>query len=370
MIRVSTSDFSGRPISNSESPIRSRAAAPNGLAWNIESSGPQSSFLIQESLAAEAGLSSFCLDHPKYEWKTDTFKASKGFVVMRTIAICSGMVAVLLCAPSKAGAEEQGAAAIEKKLVAEYPLTKTTDDKTDIVTAGAVLVLQKDKIVMVTADAAANQCPNVYKDGKLSAGGACKANETLKKLPLFGRTIPGADKVPNTRTFVTGEKFWLTKVAVKDSGRDKGVYLEFFSDPVNEIRYKGTLSIPFKGNTPSPDDAVKLVAEVITVAPSEDAKDSKEKPAQGGQQEAPAAAPAAPEAPPAPAADAPPAPIEPPPPPPVETPPPTVSEGQTPDQVVAILGQPQKKAKVGTKETYFYKDLKVVFVNGKVKDVQ
>jgi hypothetical protein len=38
--------------------------------------------------------------------------------------------------------------------------------------------------------------------------------------------------------------------------------------------------------------------------------------------------------------------------------------------VVAALGQPVKKAKVGTKDIYYYKDLKVTFVNGKVKDVQ
>jgi hypothetical protein len=274
------------------------------------------------------------------------------------------------------GAQEQGAAAIEKKLASEYSLTKTTDDKTDIVTAGAVLVLQKDKLVMVTSDAQANQCPNFYKDGKLSQAGSCKGAEAYKKIPLFGRALPGQDKVPNTRTFVTGEKFWVTKIDVKDAGKDKNVYMEFFSDPIKEVRYKGTLAISFKGNNlPSPDDALKLVGEVVTVAPSEDAKDNKDKPAQGGQQQAAApqqqqAAPAPAPAAPAPAADAPPAPIEPPPPPPVETPPPTVSEGQTPDQVVAILGQPQKKAKVGTKETYFYKDLKVVFVNGKVKDVQ
>jgi len=34
------------------------------------------------------------------------------------------------------------------------------------------------------------------------------------------------------------------------------------------------------------------------------------------------------------------------------------------------MGQPVKKAKVGTKEIYYYKDLKITFVNGKVKDVQ
>jgi hypothetical protein len=118
---------------------------------------------------------------------------------------------------------------------------------------------------------------------------------------------------------------------------------------------------------PSPEDALKLVAEVITVAPSEEAKDDKEKPAkQGGQQGAAAPAAAPPAAEPAPPpVEAPPPVIEAPPPPPAE-----VSLGQTPDEVVAALGQPTKKAKVGTKEIYFYKDLKVTFLNGKVKDIQ
>ena len=42
----------------------------------------------------------------------------------------------------------------------------------------------------------------------------------------------------------------------------------------------------------------------------------------------------------------------------------------TKDQVVANFGQPARTAKVGAKEIYFYKDLKVTFVNGKVRDVQ
>ncbi len=291
---------------------------------------------------------------------------------MRTIWMCKALLALLVWASPTAWAQEQGSkASIEKKLTSEYALTKTTDDKTDIVTAGSVVILQKDKLVMVTADSAANQCPNNYKDGKLSQGGACRANETLKKIPLFGRTIPGADKVPNTRTFVTGEKFWVTKIEVKDNGKDKGLLLEFFTDAINDVRYKGTLAIPLKQGLPSPDESLKLVGEVLKVAPSEEAKDEKEKPAQQGGQQAPAAAaPAAPPEP-APASEGPPPAIEPPPPPPAEeAPPATVSVGQTIEQVVAALGQPTKKAKVGTKEIYYYKDLKVVFVSGKVKDVQ
>jgi hypothetical protein len=71
-------------------------------------------------------------------------------------------------------AEEQGSrTAIQKKLESEYALTKTTDDKTDIVTAGAVLVLQKDKLLMVAASSSANPCPNTYKDGKLTPNAGC-----------------------------------------------------------------------------------------------------------------------------------------------------------------------------------------------------
>jgi hypothetical protein len=62
-----------------------------------------------------------------------------------------------------------------------------------------------------------------------------------------------------------------------------------------------------------------------------------------------------------------------PPPPPADEPAPgpkTISLGQTKDLVVANLGQPDKIAKIGSKEIYSYKDLKVTFVNGKVTDVQ
>jgi hypothetical protein len=196
-------------------------------------------------------------------------------------------------------------------------------------------------------------------------------NETFRKIPGFGHVIPGQDKAIASRAFVTGEKFWLTKIDVRDTGKDKGVMLEFFTDAIKDVRYHGTLFVQFKGGLPSPDDALKQVAEVITVAPSEDAKEEKAKPGgvagTPGKAQAPAPEAAAPEAPPPPV-EAPPPAIEAPPPPAAE--PATVALGQSPDEVVAALGQPTKKAKVGTKEIYFYKDLKVTFVNGKVKDIQ
>jgi hypothetical protein len=288
---------------------------------------------------------------------------------MKTIRISSGVLAVLGALPWAAYAQDQGTAAIQKKLESEYQLTKTTDDKSDIVTAGSVLVLHKDKVLMVAATSTANPCMNTYKDGKITPTKACGVGEKLRRLPGFGH-VPGGGSAPATRNFVSGEKFWVTKIDV----RANGVVFDFFTDatPAGDqgIRYKAALTIPFGALTPTPDEALKAVAEVITVAPSEDAKDAKggdkAQPApQGGQPEA--APPSQPAVAPAPA-EAAPAPIEPPPPPPAD--PTEVSEGQTIDQVVAALGQPMKKAKVGTKDIYYYKDLKVTFINGKVKDVQ
>jgi hypothetical protein len=47
-----------------------------------------------------------------------------------------------------------------------------------------------------------------------------------------------------------------------------------------------------------------------------------------------------------------------------------IEKGQTPDQVRAVLGQPDKIVNFGSKQIFIYKDLKVTFLNGKVSDVQ
>jgi hypothetical protein len=56
------------------------------------------------------------------------------------------------------------------------------------------------------------------------------------------------------------------------------------------------------------------------------------------------------------------------------TPPPAeqvnIELGQTIDQVTAAMGQPLRKATVGTKTIYTYKDMKITFKDGKVADVQ
>lgn len=239
--------------------------------------------------------------------------------------------------------------ALKTQLETQYKPTKTTDDKSDIVTAGSVLILQKDKIIMYSTT---TQIPpqNSYKDGKLSEG----AFGVHQKLSSFGSMIghpPPASDV-QSRQFVTGEKFWVTRIDLQPDG----VLFTLFSDPYNDVRYYSTLKFVYPhGTTPTPDQVLSLVGEVLKV----DADDSAKSDDKGGDQQQ--AAPAA-DAAQQPAADqaaaAPPA------------PPATVEIGQTTDEVVAILGQPDKILNLGPKQIYVYKDLKVTFVKGKVTDAQ
>jgi ATP:corrinoid adenosyltransferase len=59
-----------------------------------------------------------------------------------------------------------------------------------------------------------------------------------------------------------------------------------------------------------------------------------------------------------------------PPAPPSDAPPPTIALGQTKNQVTAAFGQPVRTAKLGVKEIFYYKDMKVTFTNGKVSNVE
>jgi len=60
--------------------------------------------------------------------------------------------------------------------------------------------------------------------------------------------------------------------------------------------------------------------------------------------------------------------IAPPPPPPA--PAPTISLGETKAEVTAAFGEPARKAVLGPKEIFVYKDMKVTFTNGKVSNVE
>src|SRR5580658_11018937 len=113
---------------------------------------------------------------------------------MKTIKTLSGALAVLTALPWAAYAHPQGASGIQEKLESEYKLTKTNDDKTDIVTAGSVVVLHKDNLMMVGATTIVNPCMNTYRDGKVHPG-ACKVGSVIQK-PPFGIHFPHRTEYP------------------------------------------------------------------------------------------------------------------------------------------------------------------------------
>lgn len=267
-------------------------------------------------------------------------------------------LALLLTIPVFAGADDPNSlAAIRQALVAKYALTTPTAAKDDIVTAGAVLVLKKSDLV--TVDVTSHEpTQNVYKNGKISH----------RFLGMRIKRIPGMQL--GDRTFVSGEKIWVTGIDVEEGG----VVFTLFTDAYNDTRYDATLKFPFqKDSSPTTNGVLATVAEVFDIQPPDD---SKQQPTptppppnaaqplqQTPNQPPPPAAP--PQAQPAGQVMAP---IPPPPPPPPD--PETISLGQTPDQVVKTLGEPVKIVKLGVKQIYYYKDMKITFVNKKVTDVQ
>jgi hypothetical protein len=266
----------------------------------------------------------------------------------RTVRVA--VVAVLASvAPWLQGQDQK--AEIQKRLASQLALTKLTADGRDIVTPGSIVVLQKDGLVMFSIDT--RIVPTyTYKDGKFSMG----FGTTLATNMALGRAQQGANvsNVPQ-RKFVSGEKFWAITTSVKDDG----VFIGVYSDPYADVRYFGAIKFPFqKHSIPPADDVLKTIAEVLAVQPADNSSSNTQSSAPAPSDSALAPAVPAPIAPPPPPADAPPA------------PPKTIALGQTKDQVVASFGQPQKIVNLGTKEIYYYPDMKVTFVGGKVADVQ
>lgn len=239
--------------------------------------------------------------------------------------------------------------AIQQKLKSEITLTKVLGDRSDILKPGTIVELRADGLLMYGIGSPLAPS-NTYKNGKIGQG-----------MGGFGKDFaitmmaPGASTVSDypRRKFVAGEKVWVTSIAaLKD-----GVLFQLYSDPYDDIRYYANLKIPYpnKKEAPSVEVMTQIVDGVLAVVPE-------------AQQSEQAPVPPQPVAPPAPA----PAPLMAiaPPPPPADAAPPTIAIGQTPDQVTAAFGQPMREANLGSKEIFYYRDMKVTFTSGKVSNVE
>ncbi len=171
----------------------------------------------------------------------------------------TGLAITLMLQMVTVRAQGTGPADIQNQLSALYQTAKATADGTDIVTAGSVLVLQKDHLLMNKVE---QPFPvlNLYKNGAISQGGLRGVlgalSGGLSKLGQAGGQQADAPAAPD-RQFVTGEKFWVTQIVTKSDG----VYYSLMSDPIKDQRYKATLEFPFpRGTTPTADDVTALVS--------------------------------------------------------------------------------------------------------------
>lgn len=232
---------------------------------------------------------------------------------------------------------------LQDQLQAQYKLSKVHGDGS--VDAGTVLVVQLpgikgeplNDVALATA---------VYKDGVLhppSRGSSFGASL------LQASTRPGSDTSGKEfRPFPVGDKVYVYKLAV-DVKKDKILFHAIECGSCNGVdqtaAYKAAVSFQFaKGylGTASVPDVEDTIAKVFAI-------DTSPAPAQTAQPAAQPEQPAAAQQAPAPA---------------------QIQLGQTIDEVVASLGQPEKIVDLGTKQMYLYKDLKITFVGGKVSDVQ
>ena len=181
---------------------------------------------------------------------------------------------------------------IKEKLTTQIKLTKTAADRSDIVTAGDVLVLHKDGMMMCSTTGG-YAYSNTYANGVMQANLKNRAKNAFKAFGM-GALTGGADAASAanngcpSRKFVAGEKFWVTDIQNKPDG----IIVSVFSDPFNDVRYYGEVKFPFAKNAVPPVDAeVKTVNEVMTVVPSDDDKADK---ADNSKEAAPAQEAAAP----------------------------------------------------------------------------
>ena len=220
---------------------------------------------------------------------------------------------------------------LEEQLKAQYKLVKVAPDG-HIAEPGTVLVIQKGGILSVVPSSLI-MCGNKYQDGNLKpAAGFCKAT------------------VANTsRDLAVGEKVYAWKLKV-EIPKEKLTLQVIECDSCNGVGqpslYKAQVDFQFARGYLEKAAVPELLDTISQVLAFDE----------GGDQQAQASADSQPA--PAPPADS------------SQAPPCTVDVGQSPDQVVQCLGQPEKIIKVGPKQIYVYKDLKVTFLNGKVSDVQ
>ena len=232
---------------------------------------------------------------------------------MRSRILLLLLAGLLLCPVVRAGDDWKDA--LKESLKAKYELTKFGGDRLRITQPGTVVVSQKDGII---ADLATDFTFTV---NKVSAGQVGQASG-------FAAVVQNKK---TSRVFKSGERAYVTKIDVKDN-EVHYVLMSCDTYDVNvhgstkQTRYMSFLNFQFPNNylASADADAVKKDVDVV-FAPETEVKAASTK---------------------------------------------NVELGQSPEQVEAALGRPDKIVSLGSKKVYVYKDMKIVFMDSKVADVQ
>lgn len=252
------------------------------------------------------------------------------------------------------------AVSLQDQLAAQYKLVKMGSDTNgySVVDAGTLLSIQKggilgvpysDKTVLTTR----------YEGGTVHSPSALM---TSGRKALFGHFSQTQSQGQTTHLFAVGDKVYPTKIEVNVAS-DKVTLWIVACDTCNqtdpptynkaEVAFQFAKGALAKAGAGEVED---VIGQLLPIS-SDDAQQGGNANDQGADQAADQSAnqdagqgqaqPAAPAAEPQ-----------------------QIEIGQTPDQVKAALGNPDKIVKLGAKQIFVYKDLKVTFLNGKVSDVQ
>jgi hypothetical protein len=251
------------------------------------------------------------------------------------------------------------AVSLQEQLAAQYKLVKMGSDTSgySVVEPGTLLAIQKggilgvpysDKTVLTTK----------YENGTVHSPNAAMADARKK---LFGHFSQTASEGQTTHLFQKGDKVYVTKVSVnldKDAVELGVVACDKCNNTDPPTYNKAQVQFQFpKGSLAKAGagDVEDTIGQLLAI--SDDSQPSDQNAQQqgqgGGQQQQAADQGQQQQQQPQQQAE-----------------PQTIEKGQTPEQVEAALGKPDKIVNLGTKQLYIYKDLKVTFVNGKVSDVQ
>jgi hypothetical protein len=252
---------------------------------------------------------------------------------------------------------------LDEQLAAQYKLAKIGSDTSgySVTEKGTLLAIQKGGILGVPYSDKSTLTTK-YEGGVVhSPSGLLVAG----KKSLLGHFSATQSQGQTTHLFAVGDKVYPMKIEVNVS-KDVVTVMVVACDTCNKTDpptyNKANVAFQFpKGSLAAANAAAveDTIGQLLTVS-NDDQQAGGDQGAQqqggdqqqgGGDQAAQPQQPAAQD--PAPAAE-----------------PASIDKGMTTDQVQAAMGKPDKIVNLGTKTIYYYKDMKVIFLSGKVSDVQ